>query len=80
MGEIASELVNIWRETKKLVSDGHLTTDAHQEAVKKYRAALRGELADLLAYILKLSNYTDIDLEAAYQDKMKQNIGRDWVV
>jgi NTP pyrophosphatase (non-canonical NTP hydrolase) len=32
----------------------------------------------MLAYILKLANYTGVDLEQAYLDKMKQNIGRDW--
>jgi NTP pyrophosphatase (non-canonical NTP hydrolase) len=39
---------------------------------------LRNELADLLAYILKLANYTGIDLEQAYLEKMGHNIGRDW--
>jgi deoxyguanosine kinase len=78
MGEIATELIKIRRTTKKLVGDGRSPTEAHQGAIDQHRASLRDELADLLAYTLKLANYAGIDLEAAYQEKMKQNIGRDW--
>ena len=78
MGEIAKELVKVWRDGKRLASDGRSPEEAHQEAVDKQRANLRSELADLLAYTLKLANYTGIDLEQAYLDKMRHNIGRDW--
>lgn len=78
MGEVAKEMVRIWRETKVLVEEGRSANEAHIEAITAHRAALKGELADLLAYILKLANYTGIDLEQAYVEKMKQNIGRQW--
>ncbi|MCP4426506.1 MAG: deoxynucleoside kinase [Chloroflexi bacterium] len=78
MGEIASELVKIWRDMKQMTGNGRLTAEAQHEAVNKRRDALSGELADLLAYLLKLANYTGIDLEAAYQEKMKRNLDRDW--
>jgi deoxyguanosine kinase len=78
VGEIASELVRVWKDGKKLVVEGRSRSEAHQEAVNRHRAALRSELADLLAYTIKLANYTGIDLEQAYQDKMKRNIGREW--
>ena len=78
MGEIASELVNIWRDSQRLLQDGRSATAARQEAITQHRATLRSELADLLAYTLKLANYAGIDLGAAYQEKMKRNIGRDW--
>ena len=78
MGEIAKELVKIWGDSKKMASDGRSLDEAHQEAIIKNRANLRNELADLLAYTLKLANYAGIDLEKAYLDKMKHNIGRDW--
>lgn len=42
------------------------------------RAAIREELADVLAYVIKLANYMDVDLEAAYLDKMHTNVARDW--
>ena len=77
-GEIASELVKIWGDSKRLVEKGHTPAEAHQEAINRHRAGLRSELADLLAYTLKIANYTGIDLEQAYLDKMKQNLGREW--
>lgn len=78
MGEIASELVNVWRTVERLKGDGRTTPEARQEALNQHRAGLRSELADLLAYTLKLANYAGIDLEAAYQEKMKQNLSREW--
>lgn len=39
---------------------------------------LGNELADVLAYVLKLANYTGIDLESAYVEKMKRNRQRTW--
>ncbi len=78
MGELATEMVKVWREVKGLEGDGRSPAEAQQEALAKHRAALKGELADLLAYILKIANYTGIDLEQAYVEKMKQNIGRQW--
>jgi deoxyguanosine kinase len=78
VGEIASELVHIWKDGKKLVAEGRSKSEAHHEAVNRHRASLRSELADLLAYTFKLANYTGIDLEQAYQEKMKLNLGRQW--
>ncbi len=78
MGEVASELVKIWGETKQLVGDGRSTAEAHQIALERHRPRLRGELADLLAYTLKLANYAGIDLEKAYREKMQTNASRTW--
>ena len=78
VGEVAREIVKIWGDAKRMVKDGRSTREAHEEAVARHRATLRNELADLLAYILKLANYTGIDLEQAYLEKMKKNIGRNW--
>lgn len=78
VGEVSTELVKIWREGKRLQGNGRSPQEAHREAINRYRASLRSELADLLAYTLKLANYTGIDLEQAYLDKMKQNLGRSW--
>jgi deoxyguanosine kinase len=43
------------------------------------QTALKEELADCLAYLLKLANYAGIDLEQAYLEKMRINKGREWV-
>jgi NTP pyrophosphatase (non-canonical NTP hydrolase) len=42
------------------------------------RDHLGEELADCLAYLLKLANYAGIDLQAAYVLKMRRNAGRTW--
>ena len=36
------------------------------------------ELADCLAYVVKLANYTEIDLHEAYVSKMRRNLNREW--
>lgn len=78
VGEVASELVKIWGEAKQMVGDGRSLEEAHQLSLDKHRPKLRGELADLLAYTLKIANYAGIDLEKAYLEKMQANIGRTW--
>lgn len=78
VGDLARIMVDIWRETKLLTAGGRLPAQAREEALSKHRADLRLELADLLAYTLKLANYAGIDLEQAYQEKMRANIGRAW--
>jgi NTP pyrophosphatase (non-canonical NTP hydrolase) len=35
-------------------------------------------LADCLAYVIKLANYAEVDLHAAYVHKMKRNLTREW--
>ncbi|MCA9971363.1 MAG: deoxynucleoside kinase [Anaerolineales bacterium] len=77
-GELASELVKIWGDGQRLAADGRSAAEARQEAINRHRASLRGELADLFAYLLKLANYTGIDLEQAYLDKMRANLQRAW--
>ena len=43
-----------------------------------HRTKVREELADVLAYVLKIANYTGIDLEEAYLEKMAINKQRSW--
>lgn len=78
VGEVASELIKIWGEAKQLASSGLTSPEAHQRALDNHRAKLRSELADLLAYTLKLANYAGIDLEKAYLEKMQKNVERSW--
>lgn len=78
MGELATDLVKIWSESKRQLVNGRGPSDSLEEAIRQNRPALRGELADLLAFILKLANYTGIDLEQAYLEKMRANISRTW--
>ncbi len=78
VGEVARVLVNMWREMRVLAERGRTHEEAREDALDRYRSDLRGELADLLAYTLKLANYAGIDLEQAYQEKMRANIVREW--
>lgn len=44
----------------------------------KNRAELAGELADVALYLLQLAYLTEIDLEQAILEKLKQNYDRTW--
>ena len=78
MGELASELIRVWGKTKRKMGEGMTQQEAHDLVLSRHRAAIRNELADLLAYLLKISNYVGVDLEQAYIEKMEKNIGRSW--
>ena len=67
-GEIG-ELVSAIRTLRK-ASDVSDESDA--------RIQVGEELADCLAYIVKLANYAEIDLHEAYVNKMRKNTGREW--
>lgn len=47
-------------------------------SVEEARQRLGTELADVLAYLLKIANYTGHDLQTVYTDKMIRNIHRTW--
>jgi NTP pyrophosphatase (non-canonical NTP hydrolase) len=47
-------------------------------ALERAREHLGEELADCLAYILKLANYGGVDLQEAYVRKMTRNLDRTW--
>lgn len=65
IGELATELVGYWQQQRR-----NLEVEPSDN--------LRHELADVLAYILKIANYTGIDLEASYLEKMLHNQHRTW--
>jgi deoxyguanosine kinase len=70
LGELAAELKAVWLSA---ADDGE-----HSRAVAQRMPVLAGELADCLAYLLKLSNDLGIDLEEAYLHKMQANVERSW--
>jgi len=47
-------------------------------ALKEHHTDIGQELADCLAYICKLANYTGVDLQEAYLKKMRENLDRTW--
>ncbi len=52
--------------------------EAQDRALQERLPDLREELADCLAYLLKLANYTGVDLEQAYLAKMGVHKERIW--
>jgi deoxyguanosine kinase len=78
IGELASELAKVWIEEETLKGQGHSPQRAHQKAVSDQQQALESELADCMAYLLKMANYAGIDLETAYLQKMDLNRHRVW--
>ena len=69
LSEEVGEVVSAIRDLKK--ADG-------ASALEEAREHLGEELADCLAYILKLANYGGVDLQEAYARKMEQNCTRIW--
>lgn len=67
-GELG-ELVSSVRKLRK-------TNDISEES--DARIQVGDELADCLAYIVKLANYAEVDLHEAYVNKMRRNIERVW--
>jgi NTP pyrophosphatase (non-canonical NTP hydrolase) len=82
MGEVG-EVAEVLRQARKKAAllqaeQGYGPEEAMQIALPAYREELGSELADCLAYIFKLANYTGVDLQEAYLRKMLQNIDRTW--
>jgi len=76
------ELVRVVRrvralEAKYLAQAGN-REEARARAAREVMADLREEMADVLAYLLKLANNFGIDLEDAYVEKMEHNWERVW--
>jgi NTP pyrophosphatase (non-canonical NTP hydrolase) len=78
MGELGRTLKGAWRAQEALYARVGNRREAQDLALQEHLPAIREELADLLAYVLKLSNYAGVDLEEAYLEKMRHNEGRVW--
>ena len=78
LGEVGAELKRVWAAQERHYKKVGNRREAQDQALQERLPHLREELADCLAYILKLANYTGVDLEEAYLEKMKTNVGRNW--
>jgi len=78
MGELGHEIVRLWQEESALRGQALPSPQFMQAALNQRRRSIAGELADCMAYLLKLANYADIDLETAYLAKMQTNRQRTW--
>ena len=78
VGELGAELKQVWTARERHYKKVGNRREAQDRALQEQAPHLREELADCLAYILKLANYTGVDLEEAYLEKMETNEGRSW--
>jgi deoxyguanosine kinase len=78
VGELARELTQLRRAEKQLRGGETDVEESFSRATEQWRPQLESELADCLAYLLKLANYLGVDLEEAYLTKMRENETRDW--
>lgn len=72
VGELGAEMRAIWRQQNMLYQKVGNQPEAMEQAMSECLPHLRAELADCLAYLMKLANNAGIDLEAAYLEKVKQ--------
>lgn len=79
VGELAEAFKLLWAKEKRLIADGLSSEQAHHQATDEFRRMLSNEMADCLAYLMKLGSYLGIDLEEAYFEKMNYNLNRKWV-
>jgi deoxyadenosine/deoxycytidine kinase/NTP pyrophosphatase (non-canonical NTP hydrolase) len=78
VGEIGRVLKHAWRRQEQARDQVGNRQEAQDLAISAARADLQEELADALAFLLKMANDAQIDLESAYLKKMAKNITRTW--
>jgi NTP pyrophosphatase (non-canonical NTP hydrolase) len=78
VGELGRVLKQAWRQQDQLLPQVGNRREAHDRALESAKADLQAELADALAYLLKIANDAGIDLELAYLKKMGENWQRSW--
>jgi len=78
IGEIGKVLKQAWVRQDRLLPAVGNRQEARSQAIQALTGELQEELADALAYLLKIANDTGIDLESAYLNKMGYNWRRTW--
>ncbi len=70
VGNLGAQLKDVWAAQETLYDAIGNRQEAQDRALQERLPDLREELADCLAYLLKLANYTGVDLEQAYLARM----------
>ncbi len=73
VGELGRVLKEVWRAQEALYVQVGNRHEAQDRALQEHLPAAHKELADLLAYVFRLSNCAGVDLEKAYLEKMRRN-------
>jgi deoxyguanosine kinase len=78
VGEIGKVLKQVWARQDRLLPAVGNREEARDRAMQPAIGGLEEELADALAYLLKIANDAGINLETAYLKKMGFNWRRTW--
>ena len=73
VGEIGRELKHAWARRERMRTQVGNREEANDRALETVKDNLQEELADALAFLLKMANDMGIDLETAYLKKMGKN-------
>lgn len=72
VAEVAEELRKMFNLTKLEMKNGQNEKDAFDMAKETIKEDLGKEFADCLAYICKMANFFEIDLEESFYNKMEE--------
>lgn len=78
VGELGRALKGVWVQQDRLLQQMGNRNEALDRALETAKDNLQEELADMLAYLLKIANDIGVDLETAYLKKMRTNWTRLW--
>lgn len=73
VGDLGAEFSAVWAAQEELYKKVGNRREALDRAIQERLPKLRQELAGCLAFLLRLANYTGIDLEEAFLDEMKED-------
>lgn len=73
LGRVAGELDQVWAGEEKLLEQVGNREEAQARALQQRATALKKQLADSLACLLRLANDLDVSLEEAYLARIKES-------
>lgn len=72
VSEVAEEFRRAFNFTHSLIKEGMEEQDSFQLAKEKVKEDVGKELADCLAYMCKIANFFEIDMEESFYSKMEE--------
>ncbi|MDC3418008.1 MazG-like family protein [Aquibacillus salsiterrae] len=72
VAEVAEELRRTFNMTNNHINEGIDKEEAFRRAKESVKEDIGKEMADCLAYITKIANYLEIDLEDSFYQKMEE--------
>lgn len=72
VAEVAEELRKAFNITKRHINDGMDEEEAFGKAKEEIKQDIGKEFADCMAYICKIANFFEVDLEKSFYSKMEE--------